>query len=249
MGQGQEVHARRLLTQCQTQGGWALLQNTHLALDFLTELLATVHETEKVHDDFRLWLTTEVHPKYPINLLQSSIKFTYEPPQGVKAGLKKTFTNTSQENLDYSNLPQWKPMLYTVAFLHTTVQERRKFGPLGWNIPYEYNQGDYNASVQYVMNMLDDLDLKLVSHSRYIAKLTAFELIFVFFLLQGVSWGAVQYMIGEIQYGGRVTDDFDKRLLNTYAKVDYITANTHNSIKSSPFSPIFYPTLSFSHLE
>ena len=162
MGQGQEVHARRLLTQCQTQGGWALLQNTHLALDFLTELLATILETEKVHDDFRLWLTTEVHDKYPINLLQSSIKFTYEPPQGVKAGLKKTFTNTSQENLDYSNLPQWKPMLYTVAFLHTTVQERRKFGPLGWNIPYEYNQGDYNASVQYVMNLLDDLDLKRV---------------------------------------------------------------------------------------
>ena len=192
-----------------------MLQNTHLGLDFLVELLATIQDTENVHDSFRLWLTTEVHPKYPINLLQASIKYSFEPPQGVKAGLKRTFTDISQEELEYSNLPMWKPMLYTIAFLHTTVQERRKFGPLGWNIPYEYNQGDLNASKQYVMNMLDDLDLKIVRQIYFVRD--------IFFTLvalsQGISWGAVQYMIGEIQYGGRVTDDYDKRLLNTYARV------------------------------
>ena len=78
------------------QGGWVLLQNGHLALDFMDELLNTIVETQSVNETFRLWMTTEIHPKFPINLLQISIKYTFEPPQGVKAGLKRTYSSMTQ---------------------------------------------------------------------------------------------------------------------------------------------------------
>jgi len=86
----------------------------------MDELLDTITEAESMHDSCCVWITTEAHPKFSISLLQASIKFTNEPPQGVKAGLKRTYAAISQEQLDYTNLPQWpwRPMLYTVAFLH-----------------------------------------------------------------------------------------------------------------------------------
>lgn len=44
------------------------------------------------HADFRLFITSEPHPRFPIGLLQMSIKVTNEPPKGLRAGLLRSFT-------------------------------------------------------------------------------------------------------------------------------------------------------------
>ena len=51
-----------------------------------------------------------------------SLKFTNEPPQGIRASLKRTYADITQDTLDYSNHPSWPMLLYAVAFLHTVVQ-------------------------------------------------------------------------------------------------------------------------------
>ncbi|CAD0194925.1 unnamed protein product [Chrysodeixis includens] len=202
-----EMTAKRLETICSSismgqgqEGLWVLLQNCHLGLEYMTEVMEQFGELEKepeqVHDLFRLWITTEVHPKFPITLLQMSIKYTCEPPSGIKAGLMRTYDSMNQDFLDYSDSPFYLPLIYTISFLHTVVQERRKFGPLGWNIPYEFNSADWLASCMFVQNHLDSLEPG-----------------------QSVSWTTVRYMVSAVQYGGRVTDDYDNRLLTTFCRV------------------------------
>ncbi len=74
-------------------------------------------KAENIHEDFRLWITAEPHPLFPIGLLQMGIKITNEAPVGIKAGLRASFQWVSQDMLDAVS-PLFKILFALAPNLH-----------------------------------------------------------------------------------------------------------------------------------
>merc|ERR1711871_363084 len=198
MGQGQEPIAVKQINAAAANGTWVLLQNCDLGLDLMEKMEDMVIKLrESVEPGFRLFITASPTPAFPLGLLQMSTKVTNEPPNGLRAGLMRSYTViVDQDKLERIESQEWRALLYGLCFLHSIVCERRKFGALGWcetsitpNRP-EFSYGDLGACVAFAERHL------------YAGQ---------------ISWPTIQYMISQVQYGGKMTDDMDRRLFDTYA--------------------------------
>jgi len=149
LGQGQEKHAKNLILKCRENGDWVCLENCHLFLTWMPALEEIQDEMvpEELNPEYRLWLTSKPEKSFPVSILQNGVKITNEPPKGIKANLKGTFQNLTDEDYNCSKKPEkYKKLLFTLAFFHAIILERKKFGPLGWNIPYEWMNSDLETS-------------------------------------------------------------------------------------------------------
>jgi dynein heavy chain len=80
---------------------------------------------------------------FPVSILQSGIKLTNEPPKGMKANLQRVFGDIKPEVYDGCTKDyEYKKLVFSLAFFHSVILERRKFGALGWNIYYKWMNSD-----------------------------------------------------------------------------------------------------------
>jgi dynein heavy chain len=219
LGQGQGPKAIAGINEGGKNGKWVLLQNCHLAPSFMQTLEGLVEklDIESLNAEFRLWLTACPSPAFPISILQNGVKMTIEPPKGLKQAMLRSYLGIDEDYLGGSctKSHELKKMCFGLCFFHGLILERRGFGPVGWNNAYGFSEPDRDISRLQLKAFLDDFE--------------------------GVPYEALNYMVSEANYGGRVTDNQDRRAIITILKDYYCKEIMNDDYKFSVSGKYFAP--------
>ena len=106
-----------------------------------------------------------------------------------------------------SKQAELKAIIFSLCYFHSTIVERKKFGPQGWNRNYPCNLGALTTCMAVLNNYLEDRPK--------------------------IPWDDLRYVFGEIIYGGHITDDWDRKLCMTYLE-NFIRAEVVDGIELCP---------------
>eukprot|EP01022_Parablepharisma_sp_SALTPOND_P010207 TRINITY_DN1419_c0_g1_i1.p1 TRINITY_DN1419_c0_g1~~TRINITY_DN1419_c0_g1_i1.p1 ORF type:complete len:3283 (-),score=375.81 TRINITY_DN1419_c0_g1_i1:11360-21208(-) len=186
LGRSQEARIEREFNECKKSGEWLLLQNCHLGKSFnakLEILVNSLENTVTVHPNFRLLLTTSPADTFPSSILKTGIKYTVEADEEVKTDLHSETVLMDTTTKEH----HWKLLAQRLITFHAAIQKRSKLGSLGWSTKYQFTQTDFEATRSLLKGLFE--------------RSTTFQ------------WNAFSFVATHINYGGRVLDDFDHRIL------------------------------------
>eukprot|EP00105_Crassostrea_gigas_P045649 XP_019929797.1 PREDICTED: cytoplasmic dynein 1 heavy chain 1 isoform X11 [Crassostrea gigas] len=191
------TQADKAINASSKSGRWVMLKNVHLAPNWLVSLEKKLHSLTP-HPNFRLFLTMEINPRLPSNLLRAGRIFVFEPPPGVSANLSRTFNTVPASRM--CRTPNERSRLYfLLAWLHAIVQERMRYTPLGWAKKYEFTESDLKVACDMLDTWIDSVAMGRTNLPP-----------------EKVPWDAIKTLLSQCIYGGKIDNEFDQRLLTTF---------------------------------
>ncbi len=207
LGQGQSQKALNSIEECQKKGQWVFLQNLHLVPSFMKNLEQVISNLQnndrEVNVGFRLWLSSLPSNNILSSILVNSLKITIESPSGMKSNLlkllkaqEKGWQYEHEQTKRFGKEYEFTKLFISLMHFHSIILERKNYGPIGWNIKYNFNEADFQISKNILKSNLE-------RYSKANDK---------------IPFKAIIYLTSDCIYGGRVTDDWDRRTL--YAILD-----------------------------
>ena len=96
-----------------------------------------------------------------------------QAPPGVKRNLQRTFNSWTPSYLGGDGSVWRAQSLFTLAWFHAVVQERRKFIPAGWTKFYEFSAADLRTGATIIDRLLAGKKGGLCVHPAYIHVVTS----------------------------------------------------------------------------
>jgi len=138
--EGYEV-AESLLATASKRGNWMILKNVHLCTDWLRETFVKKLQSLglSTHEDFRIFITSEINPNLPTGLLRLCDLIVAEAPTGIRASMARFFSSISRSRLEN---PVRNRLYLMLGWTHAVIQERLRYIPNGWSEKYEFTEAD-----------------------------------------------------------------------------------------------------------
>eukprot|EP00392_Amoebophrya_sp_AT5.2_P018142 g18611.t1 len=197
--------ADKMIANGAKQGQWVILKNVHLAVEWLKNLEKRIAQIALTgHADYRLFLCMEFNPKLPANLMRQSRVYVFEPPAGMKASLLRSYAGPLQSAGCDSPPVERCRLHFNLAVLHAIVLERVRYAPIGWTKRYEFSDADFRCGLTIVDTWIERACG--TSSGPNPSNLDPSK----------IPWAALQHIMVQVVYGGRIDNDFDKELLRTF---------------------------------
>jgi dynein heavy chain len=105
----------------------------------------------------------------------------------------RSISSFKAEDFD-DNEPKTRAILFGLAHFHAILMERKKFGPMGYNMQYPFGLGDLRDGAICLANYMENAPSK-------------------------IPWEDLQYIFGQIIWGGHIVNDNDRLLAMTVSSV------------------------------
>ncbi|KAJ9435220.1 Dynein heavy chain, partial [Diplonema papillatum] len=151
---------------------------------------------------FRIFLTSEISPKLPANLLVRSHVLVFEPSNGIQPSLLRSLEKHKSKVATSGGAkgPRELPRLHFIAsWIHAVIIERLRYSPLGWAKKYEFSEGDFIRTV----DTMDQWVAKVSDGRDNVSP-------------KDLPWKAMFTLLGESVYGGRIDNEFDQHLVRSF---------------------------------